>query len=261
MIRIKKIILSIFIINLICLTCHIDYGLEPIRSSIQGTIFYSGEWPAPPEEVILVTATKFPPTDINDLIIGESLPLTGDSYKYCFYLKPGNYKLVGVAWREQNASWDIISICGLYFSGQDSLIPGEVIIPSDTSVVNNIDIIVNRTKAHRVTESKIIGSIKFEGTWPDSVIDIRVIATTKFSLFPVELPTLLDISFSNGITSGTDSAEYVINAFPARYMATAVLMFRSNESFSLNNIIALDQTPYTVLEDSTVIGPDFYIKF
>ncbi|NOZ60219.1 MAG: hypothetical protein GXO74_00910 [Calditrichaeota bacterium] len=232
-----------------------------MRSHIQGTISYRGEWPAPAEEVRLVGATRFPPSGIEDLIIGESIPLTGDSYDYDFYLEPGVYKLVGVAWREQNSTWAIASICGLHYTGTDSLTPGEVVLASDTSVARNVNIFVNRAQAHRVTNSKIVGSIKFEGTWPDSVLDVRVIATTKFSLFPVQLPTLLDISFSNGVPAGSDSAQYIIDAFPAHYVATAVLLFKINDSFSLNSIIALDQTPYTVAEDTTIAGPDFTITF
>ncbi|OQX95401.1 hypothetical protein B6I21_05600 [candidate division KSB1 bacterium 4572_119] len=256
------IIIPIALFLSILQTCDFDHGLEPIRSNIHGTINFSGEWPAAAAEVRLVTATQFPPSGIEDLIIGEQIPLSGDSYEYNFYLKPGTYKLVGVAWREVGSLWDIISICGIYFSGYDSLSPGEIVIPSDTSQINNIDIVVNRSRAHRITNSKITGSVTFKGTWPDSVLDVRVIATTKFSIFPVyQLPTLLDISFSNGIAQGMDSAQYVINAFPGNYEATAVLLFRENTSFSLENIIALDQTPYTVPEDSTVKGPDFEINF
>ncbi len=252
---------SLSISFLFILTCEMDHGLEPVRSHIQGTITYRGDWPAPAEEVRLVTATKFPPKQIEDLIIGESIPLTGDSYEYNFYLDPGTYKIIGVAWREQNSTWAISSICGIYFSGTDSLTPGEITLETDTSVARNVNIFVNRANAHRVTNSKIIGNIHFTGAWPDSVVDVLVIAATKFSLFPLQLPTLLDISFSGSIPVGTDSATYVIDAFPARYAATAVLLFRANDSFSLNNIIALDQTPYIVEEDTTVQGPDFQINF
>ena len=75
------------LILLALIACDSDHGLEPIRSNIQGTITYVGDWPAPATEVRLVTATKFPPSGVSDLIIGESIPLTGDSYDYNFYLK------------------------------------------------------------------------------------------------------------------------------------------------------------------------------
>jgi len=255
--------LSLFLLltGLVLSNCNLNHGLEPIRSNIHGVISYSGQWPAPPEEVRLIAAKSFPPAGIEDLIIGEQIPLTGDSYEYNFYLKPGVYKLVGVAWREQNSIWDIISICGLYFSGTDSLSPGEITIDSDTDQIDNINISVNRSRAHRITNSKIIGSITFEGAWPDSILDLRVIATTKFSIFPFQLPTLLDISFSNSIGVGSECAQYVINAFPGDYVATGVVMFRENSSFSFESIIALDMTRYQVIEDSTVAGPNFHIRF
>ncbi len=265
--KLKKAIVITSLISLVLLSCSSDHGLEPIRSNVQGTITYSGEWPAPAAEVRLVTATKFPPSGVGDLIIGESIPLTGDSYDYNFYLKPGTYDLIGVAWREQNSIWDIISICGIYFSGDDSLAPGEIVIPSDTSQINNIDIFVNRAKARKVTNTKIKGSVKFEGAWPDSILEVRVIATTKFKFSPLTLPTLLDLSFSNSISAGVDSSEYTISAFPATYVATAVIFFKSGQSLSFDDILfslnsgGLNTTTFTTIEDSTTVGPDFHIKF
>ena len=259
--------LYIIVILLIFLSCNIDHGIEPILSHVQGVITYSGEWPAPAAEVRLVAATEFPPSGIDDLIIGESIPITGDCYNYKFYLKPNTYKIIGVAWREQDSVWDIISVCGLYFSGEDSLAPGEITIASDTSQVNDIDIFVNRSTAHQVTDSKINGSITFEGTRPDSISDAYVIATTKFSLFPTVLPSLLDISFSNSIPIHEDSVSYTINAFPGKYVATGVLFFKSGQSLSLDDILyslsvnGLDFMQYEVQADSTVAGPDFQIKF
>jgi len=263
----KITIVTAFIISLILVSCFSDHGLEPIRSNIQGTITYSGEWPAPAAEVRLVTAAKFPPSGVDDLIVGESIPLSGDSYDYNFYLKPGSYDLIGVAWREQNSTWDIISICGIYFSGTDSLSPGEIVILTDTSQVSNINIVVDRSKARKVTNTKITGSIIFEGAWPDSVLEVLVIATTKFKFFPTILPTLLDLSFSNSISSGVDSSEYTINAFPTTYVATAVIFFKSGQSLSFDDIIyslnvgGLNMTPITTIEDSTIAGPDFHIRF
>ena len=94
-----------------------------------------------------------------------------------------------------------------------------------------------------------------------------MIATTKFSLFPPVLPTLLDLSFSNSISSGVDSSDYTINAFPSTYVATAVIFFKSGQSLSLQDIVysmnagGLNLLPYIAMEDSTVAGPDFNIKF
>lgn len=260
-------IFTALILSLALYHCSGDHGLEPIRSYVQGVITYSGEWPAPPAEVRLVAATSFPPSGISDLIIGESIPLTGSSYEYYFYLDPGTYKLVGVAWRAENSIWDIMSICGLHFEGDNPLSPSTIVLASDTSRVKNINISVDRADAKKITNTKIFGTIKFEGAWPDSIIDVRVIATDHLRLYPLSLPSLLDISFSDGIPVGTDSVGYVIKAFPATYVATGVIFFKSGQSLSEQdiyyslNIGGLSITPYTVVEDSTIHGPDFFIKF
>ncbi len=262
-----KILNSTLFVFLIFANCTIDRGLEPIRSHVQGTISYSGEWPAEPAEIRLVAANQFPPSGLEDLIIGENLPLNLDSQEYAFYLKPGTYKVVGVAWREKGSVWDILSICGLHFSGTDSLAPGEIVISHDRDEVTDINIHVNRSNAHRITDTKIVGNITFEGAWPDSVLEVRVIATTKFSLFPTVLPTLLDISFSDKIEVGTDSTQYKINTFPGTFVATGVLVFKQDQSLSLQDILysgsigGLNLDPYEVEINTIADGPDFNIKF
>lgn len=264
---IRLVLLAVLVCGFSIYNCDDDHGLEPIRSNIHGVITYSGDWPTPPAEVRLVAATAFPPSAISDLIIGEPVPLTGDSYEYFFYLKPGTYKLVGIAWRAENSTWDIMSICGLYFEGENKLSPGEIVIATDTSQVKNINIFVDRAKAKKITNTKITGKIKFEGAWPDSIIDVRVIATDHLTIIPLSLPSLLDISFSDGIEVGADSVDYVIKAFPTTYVATGVIFFKSGQTLSENdlfyslNIGGLSLTPYTIEEDSTIHGPDFSIKF
>lgn len=262
-----KILKFVIFTLVIFANCSIDRGLEPIRSNVQGVLTYSGEWPAEPAEIRLVAAKQFPPSGLEDLIIGENLLLDIDSQEYAFYLKPGTYNVVGVAWREKDSVWDILSICGLYFSGTDSLAPGEIVISDDSDEVKDINIHVNRSNAHRITDTKIVGNITFEGAWPDSVLEVRVIATTKFSLFPVTLPTLLDISFSDKIEVGTDSTHYKINTFPGTFVATGVLVFKQNQSLSIDDIFysgtigGLNLDPYTVEMNSIADGPDFNIKF
>lgn len=257
--------LSMMVFLIFVISCEIDHGLEPVRSYIQGTIEYSGTWPGTPAEVRLVAAKQFPPTNITDLIIGENIKPDAETLDYNFYLNPGVYKLLGVAWRESGGTWDIISICSIYFAGTDSLVPGEIILDSDTSVVRNIDMKINRSRARRVTDSKITGEITFEGTWPDSLSDVRVIASTR-GLFP-RLPTLLDLSFSNSIPVNSKSATYTISAFPAEYQITGLIFFETGRNLSLadiqysGSIGGLSAEPYTVQEDSIVHGPDFNIKF
>ncbi len=256
----------LFFVCLILTGCD-NRGLEPIRSGIGGTITYTGEWPATAAEVRLVAAKTFPPTDLSDLIIGESIPVDKTEYPYTFYLTPGTYALVGVAWRAEGASWDIISVCGLYFDSTDSLSPTPITIPDKNTIVPGINIGVNRSRAHKVTDTHITGSVTFAGSWPDSIREARVIATTRFSIIPLQLPTLLDISFSNSIPAGSDSATYTINAFPGTYAAIGVLFFRAGQTLSLDDIAysisvkGLNLAPLEVPENSTTAGPNFAIDF
>ena len=242
--------------------------MESVQSGIQGTVTFTGAWPAPAEEVRLVAATTFPPT-FEEIIIGDSIPVDAASYDYLFELRPDTYRIVGVAWRAEGTNWDILSICGFYFSGEDSLAPGQVVVPTDVSVVDNINIEVDRSKARKITDTKIVGSITFNGTWPADVTEARVIATTRFSILPpnVELPTLLDLAFSDVIQPGITSLDYVIKAFPGTFVATGVIFFREGQTLSVGDIFysaevgGLDVNPYEVPEDSTVAGPDFNIQF
>ena len=240
--------------------------MESVESGIQGTVTFTGTWPATAEEVRLVAATTFPP-NFEDIIIGESIPVDAASYDYFFALHPDTYRIVGVAWRAEGTNWDILSICGFYFAGEDSLAPGQVVVPTDISVIDHIDISVNRSKARKITNTKITGSITFNGSWPADINEVRVIATTRFSVIPVEMPTLLDLAFSDVIQPGIDSLDYVIKAFPGTFVATGVIFFREGQTLSIDDIFysaevgGLDVTPYVVPEDSTVAGPDFNIQF
>jgi len=142
-----KIIIPIFILLVAFLSCSKDNGVEPLKSAIKGEIVLTGEWPAEPIEVRIVAATKFPVAKVDDLHFGESIPIDVDSYSYTYYLKHGEYQMVGVAWREMGGSWALTSICGLYFVDGDSLNPGGVTIPTETSIVEGVDMAVNRSKA------------------------------------------------------------------------------------------------------------------
>jgi hypothetical protein len=114
-----------------------------------------------------------------------------------------------------------------------------------------------------------VGTIKFQGTWPDSIENAYVVASTRrLSLFPsLKLPTLLDLSFSGRIDPPTDSLQYSINAFSGTYYTTGVIFFRKNASLSSDDIFysgrvgGLNFNVYQVLPDSATPGPAFQIKF
>ena len=259
--RITVAIISIFLF--LIFACQMDHGLEPIRSGISGTIHYIGEMPQNTAEVRIVAATKFPPTDVNDLIIGDVLPLGGDSTVYNFYLEPGNYYLA-LVWREHDSAWGIQSIFGIYFVPGEPFTPGEINVPDASTLVTKKDIEADFSKAKKVSESQIAGTVRFTGTWPDGVEDVRVIASLEFP------PTsLLDLSFSNGIPAYVDSASYYLPVAPGIYKAVGVVIKKENEPWSVNNIVGLLfkensfvlQEVVVPTEDSQVQGIDINVAF
>lgn len=264
-----KLLFSILLSLGLCLslTCNINHGLEPLRSSIEGQITFSGTWPAEAEEVRLVSAKKFPPTGIADIAIGENLPADVSTYNYKYYLDPGEYKLIGIIWRAKNSTWDILSICSIYFDGTDSLSQGEITLASDTSTVCGINMHVDRNKARKITDTKIQGNIKFNGEWPDDIFAVTIITTTRFSLSPMQLPTLLDIAFSNTISPGVESASYTINAYPGKFAATGAIFFREGQTLSITDILytiqvnGLSLTSLEIQENQHIQGTEFNIQF
>lgn len=245
-----------------------DFNMElgGITSAIKGKINFIGTWPAATKEIRLITATTYPPT-IDELIIGEAISPDVTSHKYAFYLEPDTYKLMGVAWRAEGTEWDVMSICGAYFSGEDSLAPSEVIIPDENAIVEDINIVVNRSKARKVTETYIQGSVQFNGTWPAEFTEARVVATTKFQIFPTLLPTMLDLAFSTTITAGSTSFDYNIKAFPGTFAAIGVVFMNEQQTLTIDDLLysldigGLSIEPFEVEESTTVDGPDFTVQF
>ncbi len=240
--------------------------LGSITSGIQGTVSFIGQWPAAAKEVRLITAKEFPPS-MDELIIGEEISPSATNHKYTFYLKPDTYKVVGVVWRAEGTEWDLMSICGAYFAGEDSLAPSEVVIPNEDTIVKDINIVVNRSKARKITETYIQGNLTFNGAWPAGVTEARVIATTKFQIFPPILPTMLDLAFSDPIPAGTDQATYKMRAFPGTFAAIGVIFLKGEQQLTIDDILysldvdGLSLEPFTVEENAVVSGQDFNINF
>jgi hypothetical protein len=242
-----------------------DMQLGSVTSAVKGTISFIGDWPATAEEVRLITATTYPPS-IDELIIGEEISPDVSTHKYTFYLEPNTYRMMGVAWRAEGTEWDIMSICGAYFAGEDSLAPSDVIIPNEDSIVEDINIVVNRSKARKVSETYIQGNVVFNGEWPSVFTEARVVATTKFQIFPPILPTMLDLAFSAPIEVGLTSVDYNIKAFPGTFAAIGVIFLKEDQTLTIEDIIysldvdGLNLVPFEVPENTTVNGPDFIIE-
>lgn len=245
---------------------NFNIKLGGLTSAIKGTINFTGSWPAETEEIRLITATTYPPA-IDELIIGEEISPDVASHKYVFYLEPDTYKLMGVAWRAKGTEWDPMSICGAYFSGEDSLTPADVIIPDKNSIVEDIHIVVNRSKARKITETYIQGNVQFSGTWPEQFTEARVVATTRFQIYPTELPTMLDLAFGPTIEVGSISVDYKIKAFPGIFAAIGVVFLNEQQTLTIDDILysldigGLSIEPFELIENTTVDGPDFVVQF
>jgi hypothetical protein len=250
-----KVLLSILSASLLILTCKMDHGLEPIRSGISGTIEYIGSWPENTAEVRIVAATKFPPTDVNDLIIGDIISIGGASTVYNFYLDPGDYYL-GLVWREQDAAWGIQSIFGIYTEPDNAFSPGLITIPDDTTIITGKDIIADFAHAKRASNGSISGKIKFIGNWPEQVENLMVIASTQF---PPE--SLLDFAFSNLLPAYVDSIDYFIPAAPDTYQAVGAVIKLVDQSWALENIVGLLFKPNSLeLQEVIVTDEESQVK-
>ena len=253
--KIKNFI-NIILLGLLIISCQKDHGLEPVRSGISGTIKYIGDWPPNTAEVRVVATIKFPPADINDLIIGDILPLNEDSTNYTFYLEPGDYYL-GLVWRAKEAAWGIQSIFGIYFEPGNPFSPGLINIPDKTTIISNKNIDADFSKAKIASPSSISGKITFSGEWPEQVEGFMVIATT---VFPPE--TLLDFSFSSMLPAYIDSTEYLIPASPGTYKAITVVLKFKDMPWALENIVGLSLEEVIITnEDSQIKNVNLQVNF
>jgi hypothetical protein len=252
----------------------VDPEPEPdpkITCGVTGTVTFTGQWPANAVELRMITSKVYPPV-MTDIIYGDSIPMDTSAYNYEFALDPGTYKLVGIAWRNEGADWNFPSICSFYFTGnsqEDSLAPAPVTIANDSDVVRRVNMKVDRSKARIVSAAKISGTVTFSGEWPGDVTEARVIATTRFDLLTLDLPTLNDLALDDqSIPKGATTFDYDIPAFPGNFLATFVIFFKANGKITVSDVTwsndhgGLDMdTKYTVALDQTVKGPNFAIDF
>ncbi|HPI74223.1 MAG TPA: hypothetical protein PLZ01_12490, partial [bacterium] len=106
--------------------CSLDDGLQPTRSGFSGTIRFKNAWPAQTDQVLVVAATRFPPSAIADIVMSDPLPLHQDSVDYTLFTTPQLFAAVGVVWKEKNQPWDVTNLIGLYFDSDNLFNPGKV---------------------------------------------------------------------------------------------------------------------------------------
>ncbi len=215
------------------LYCGLDSGLEPTRSGFRGTVRFKNNWPEQTDQLMVVAATKFPPTAITEIVMGDPLPLFVDSAEYAVYTPPAKFAAVGVVWKEKNQPWDVTNIIGFYFPTEDHWTPGSVEIKNRDSMVDSVDIVADLSKAKRKVASTLEGTLKVQGTWPSAAQSVLIAALTAL---PSPKSSLLDVSFGIPIIAGFDSTVYIMSIQPGTYLLITALVIEENAPIGLQSI-------------------------
>ncbi|HOT98003.1 MAG TPA: hypothetical protein PLG50_16550 [bacterium] len=222
------------LMGLVLFACDDDSGIKPPTqlSGFSGTITFKGAWPEDTDQIRLAAALKFPPSTIADVLLGDALPVGGDSIRYTFYTNPVALQAVGVVWKEKGQAWDATNIIGYYFPTENHLAPGTVTVTRKDEIVPNIDIECDLTKVKRAVNSAIGGMLRVQGAWPAGASKVVVAASTA----PVLPSSLLDLTFSFPMDAGFDSTRYIIAVQPGTYKLVAALVIENGKSIGMESI-------------------------
>jgi hypothetical protein len=213
------------------LGCNIDKGIKPTQSGFNGTIYFQNEKPQETDQVIVVASTKFPPTNITEIVQGEPLSLDSDSVYYEIWTPPTDFAAVGVVWKEKDQPWDVTNIIGIYFPTENKFSPGNLSLPDKNTVVESINIQADFSKAKKNVESYLSGTLTVNGNWPENATSVLVVASP--SLVP---GGLLDITFGQPIEAGFETAAYSLNIQPGKYGLIGCLVLREDEPIGIQSI-------------------------
>lgn len=210
-------ILLIILLTFQFSSCKIDHGLgvddssEIVKHGIKGTIFFNfkEQWPENIAETRLVASVNFPPdptAPLDEFIFSDPVPVGVDTFDYVFSLKPGTYRIIAVIARERSQSWDISNILAVYSPVPGLFLPDSVVIATESSIVEGVDIFVDLTKG------SISGTVTFVGEWPPNTTFAGIAVYQKY-------PPLSPLLFS-GIAIlpvKVSSAPYKVLVPPGRY--------------------------------------------
>ncbi len=237
---------------LLLLSCKSDLGLEPTRSGFRGTIRFKNSWPAQTDQVLVVAATKFPPTAITEIIMGDPLPLHVDSVEYQVFTPPQAFAAVGVVWKEKNQPWDVTNIIGIFFDSEDHFNPGDVAIDRRDRMLDHIDIEADLAKAKRAVQSGIEGVLRIKGNWPIGSQSVLLAASR-----PILPSGLLDISLGTPIAAPFDSTRYFLSLQPGTYRLVGALLIQDGVSLGISSLSGLYyKKPGDLLPGSVTIAND-----
>jgi hypothetical protein len=235
------------------LSCTIDPGLEPTRSGFRGKIYFDNPWPEQTDQVVVVAATKFPPTSITEIVMSEPLPLFVDSTDYVIYTPPDNFAAVGLVWKEKNQPWDVTNVIGYYFPTENHWSPGSIEIKTRNSMVDSIILHADPAKAKRKVDSTIEGMLRVKGQWPTGAQSVLVAGLTAL---PSARSSLLDIVFSTPVSAKFDSAHYSMSIQPGTYQLVTALVIEENAAIGPQSIKGIYKKKSTDLFSPLSVASD-----
>lgn len=167
----KTVARTFLVLCILCLiTCTIDHGLLPINSMIGGKLYITGQAPPNTDELRVGVIKNFPPESITEIMFSNQLSYNRDTVEYEIFLPPGTYEVVAVIWKENDQSYNISDIVGVYGGGfiGDLLIPSflPVTIADENTALHNTNIDVNLNRVNR--DAVITGTVQFQGEWPSN---------------------------------------------------------------------------------------------
>ncbi|MBN2001191.1 hypothetical protein JW935_26850, partial [candidate division KSB1 bacterium] len=117
-----------------------------VQSAISGTLRVLGAWPANASSVLVAASTSLLPSNLLDITLGMPVEVPFDSVSYTLPLQPGLYYLVGALLLQSDTPIGMESIKGIY---KDPVTgnPGFLNIPSDTTRLSDIDIVLDFTSS------------------------------------------------------------------------------------------------------------------
>jgi hypothetical protein len=102
---------------------------------------FVGQWPENIEGFMVIASTTFPPITLLDFSFSSIRPGYVDSTDYFISASPDTFLAVGVVMKLINQPWALENIVGILLK-ENSFQPQEVIVPTETSQIENVDFTV-----------------------------------------------------------------------------------------------------------------------
>lgn len=184
----NQIIFNLLLAFLLCLSCNVDHGVEPLPGKLEvDVIFITEDIPEDTEGVYLWAAPVFPPHAINELFLNtNSLSLGNDTISTEIVLPYGHYEAFGLWWYNKKTQSNLADIFTLktVFNPQEfewNLYDFSI---SPEQPIHKTKLFANLNRVDR--DASIEGTIYFNGTFPENTLVTAVAAYVQKPIEDVE---------------------------------------------------------------------------